>query len=103
MDSNIHKELTERTTTILTNIERLQTCASTRNADRAYAFDSEINDSKENLLKTAEFVGQLSGNVELNLLPYHNLGAQKCAFIEGLSLIELEPLKMLNWTGCGSF
>ena len=45
-------------------------------------------------------MGQLSGNVELNLLPYHNLGSTKYAFIgKDYPLIELEPLKNaeLDW------
>ena len=103
MDSNIHKELTGADNEqILTNIEKTaNVCASTRRTLIVrMPLIPKINDSKENLLKTAEFVGQLSGNVELNLLPYHNLGAQKYAFIgKDYPLIELEPLKNaeLDW------
>ena len=36
-----------------------------------------INDDNDNLIKTAEFVKRLEGNVELNVLPYHNYGMDK--------------------------
>ena len=36
-----------------------------------------VNDDEENLMATAEFVKSLPGNVELNVLPYHNYGSDK--------------------------
>lgn len=36
-----------------------------------------VTDSDENICSTAEFVKSLPGKVELNVLPYHNYGADK--------------------------
>lgn len=51
-----------------------------------------LNDQYENLKQTAEFVKSLAGNVELNLLPYHNYGVDKYTVI-GLDygLKEINP------------
>ena len=40
-----------------------------------------MNDSVENIRKTAEFVQTLAGSPLLNILPYHKFGAAKYEYI----------------------
>lgn len=40
------------------------------------------NDSKENIIETAEFVSSLGENVQLEILPYHRLGEDKYTWMD---------------------
>lgn len=51
-----------------------------------------LNDTEKNILETAAFVDSLSGNVELNVLPYHNYGMNKYENIgRTYALTDLKP------------
>lgn len=84
MNSELHKKLTGvENKIILENIKRAA----------QYCFNQEkilvirmplipkLNDFKENILTTANFVAGLPGNIELNILPYHNYGADKYEYV----------------------
>jgi glycyl-radical enzyme activating protein len=80
MDSNLHRELTGvPNELILDNIRMVaEECArSGRDLVLRLPLIPGMNDGEENLKQTAEFVKHLPGEVELNILPYHNLGAGK--------------------------
>ena len=58
-----------------------------------------MNDDEENIIKTAEFVSSLKGNVLLNILPYHNYGATKYEYLGKTYETEDLPLQTKEfWT-----
>ena len=84
MDPVCHKELTGADNSlILSNIRKAaEKCGRLGNLlIIRLPLIPGMNDSEENLRATAGFVRELPGNIELNVLPYHNYGAVKYPFI----------------------
>ena len=59
-----------------------------------------LNDSRENVSATADFVHSLEGAPELNILPYHNFGSMKYEYVGEtytLDHIKVQEIKELEW------
>lgn len=97
MDSAKHKELTGVPNEgILENIQRLCRELPKRRGKVIVRLPlvPGYNDSDEEIIAAARFVSGLEGNPELNLLPYHNLGASKYEMIgETYELPQVESRK----------
>jgi pyruvate formate lyase activating enzyme len=95
MDLEEHKKLTGVSNKIiLENIRRTAEFCSSHSTVLIVRVPviPGLNNSEENIAKTAEFVKSLKGNIELNLLPYHKYGVGKYNWLETeYALKELEP------------
>lgn len=112
MDRESHRELTGvYNDLIIENIVKAAEYCNRQDIDMIVRLPliPGMNDSKENVEKTAHFVKTLNGNVLLNILPYHGFGAQKYEYIgksygtkdlESQSRDELDNIReILNETG----
>lgn len=94
MDSEQHKRLTGVGNELIhENIRKAAEYCKEKNKQMIVRFPlvPNMNDSKENIIATANFVKSLAGNRELNILPYHNYGSNKYQYI-GMDY-QLEELK----------
>lgn len=84
IDSNRHQELTGvPNTLILENMRRLCQELPAKGGKVIVRMPIVLgcNDDDDSMIKAAQFIAELSGTPELNLLPYHNLGESKYAMI----------------------
>ncbi len=95
IDPAIHKKLTGRSNhQILTNIRKAaQFChEGGKKLILRLAVVPGINDSEENLQVIVDFLKDLTGNWELNLLPYHRYGISKYDWLgKEYQLVDVEP------------
>lgn len=95
IDDNKHKELTGVSNKlILDNINKAAELCYSKNKILIIRMPviPTLNDYDENIVNTANFVKSLPGNVELNVLPYHNYGINKYENIgSNYELEDLEP------------
>ncbi|KZL89241.1 glycyl-radical enzyme activating protein [Clostridium magnum] len=93
MDSEQHKRLTGVDNELIhENIRKAAEYCKEKCKQMVVRFPliPTINDSKENIIATANLVKSLAGNRELNVLPYHSYGSNKYQYI-GMDY-ELEKL-----------
>ena len=95
IDSDLHKKLTGvNNEVILENIQKAAKLCDKKDTNLIIRFPliPAKNNNKENIIKTAEFVNDLAGDVLLNILPYHNYGGQKYEYLGETYLTEdIEP------------
>jgi pyruvate formate lyase activating enzyme len=94
-DAATHKKLTGRSNRqILSNIQKAaQFCLEFhRKLILRLAVVPGLNDSKTNLDQMVEFLNSLTGNWELNLLPYHRYGVSKYDWLgKRYELLDVQP------------
>ncbi len=99
MDPNIHKRLTGVSNEpILENIKMAAQMIDTSCQHLVIRIPiiPDMNDSEENIRKTAEFVKALKVVDRIEILPYHNLGEEKYYRIPGTDSYALHGVLMLE-------
>ena len=82
MDKRLHQKWTGvENTTILTNVRRVSQEFPHIPLYARVPLIPNVNDSKENILQTAEFCTQLPSCVSLEFLPFHRLGASAYEYL----------------------
>ncbi|MCI8991702.1 MAG: glycyl-radical enzyme activating protein [Eubacterium sp.] len=84
IDAGLHKELTGVDNAgILNNIRKAAALCREKNKTIVIRFPCvpTLNDSEKDLAALADFIRELDGPPLLNVLPYHNYGENKYAFI----------------------
>lgn len=103
MDPGLHKALIGADNTVILNNIRNTAAFAAGNGIRHIVRLPLIpgqNDSEKNVKETVEFIKTLPGKPLLNILPYHNYGSMKYAYVgETYTLSELPNVKAneLQW------